>query len=97
MHVYYDKDADLSIVRGKKVAIIGAGPAGLAAIKSLKQADLPVKCVEKNADVGGQWLYGAAPGADHPPPPEGTERGVLPVPVTPRSPPGGASVPAPST
>ena len=22
MHVYYDKDADLSIIRGKKVAII---------------------------------------------------------------------------
>lgn len=43
--------------------VIGAGPAGLAAVKSLKQADLPVKCVEKNADVGGQWLYGAAPSA----------------------------------
>ena len=43
--------------------VIGAGPAGLAAVKSLKQADLPVKCVERNADVGGQWLYGAAPSA----------------------------------
>jgi len=43
--------------------VIGAGPAGLAAVKSLKEADLPVKCVEKNADVGGQWLYGAAPSA----------------------------------
>lgn len=39
--------------------VIGAGPAGLAAVKSLKQADLPVQCVERNADVGGQWLYGA--------------------------------------
>jgi len=43
--------------------VIGAGPAGLAAVRSLKQADLPVKCVEKNADVGGQWLYGAEPSA----------------------------------
>jgi hypothetical protein len=43
--------------------VIGAGPAGLAAIKSLKEAGLPVKGVEKNADVGGQWLYGAAPSA----------------------------------
>jgi cation diffusion facilitator CzcD-associated flavoprotein CzcO len=39
--------------------VIGAGPAGLAAVKSLKEAGLPVRCVEKNADVGGQWLYGA--------------------------------------
>ncbi|MES2750478.1 MAG: NAD(P)-binding domain-containing protein [Pseudomonadota bacterium] len=39
--------------------VIGAGPAGLAAIKSMKEAGLPVQGVEKNADVGGQWLYGA--------------------------------------
>lgn len=39
--------------------VIGAGPAGLAAIKSLKEAGLPVQGVEKNPDVGGQWLYGA--------------------------------------
>ena len=25
MNIYYDKDADLSIIRGKKVAIIGYG------------------------------------------------------------------------
>jgi len=39
--------------------VIGAGPAGLAAVKSLREAGLPVQAVEKNADVGGQWLYGA--------------------------------------
>src|SRR3546814_1187369 len=39
--------------------VIGAGPAGLAAIKSLKQAGLPVEAVEKHAGLGGQWLYGA--------------------------------------
>ncbi len=39
--------------------VIGAGPAGLAAVKSLKEAGLPVRAVERNADVGGQWLYGA--------------------------------------
>lgn len=39
--------------------VIGAGPAGLAAVKSLKQAGLPVQAVEKHGDVGGQWLYGA--------------------------------------
>ncbi|HEX7792416.1 MAG TPA: NAD(P)-binding domain-containing protein [Afipia sp.] len=39
--------------------VIGAGPAGLAAVKSLKEAGLPVQGVERNSDVGGQWLYGA--------------------------------------
>ncbi|MEK9971481.1 MAG: NAD(P)-binding domain-containing protein [Ferrovibrio sp.] len=39
--------------------VIGAGPAGLAAVKSFKQAGLPVEAVERHADVGGQWLYGA--------------------------------------
>jgi len=43
--------------------VIGAGPAGLAAVKSLKEAGLPVQAVEKNADVGGQWLYGASASA----------------------------------
>lgn len=39
--------------------VIGAGPAGLAAVKSLKEAGLQVQAVEKHADLGGQWLYGA--------------------------------------
>lgn len=38
--------------------VIGAGPAGLAALRSLKDAGLPVEGAERNADVGGQWLYG---------------------------------------
>jgi cation diffusion facilitator CzcD-associated flavoprotein CzcO len=43
--------------------VVGAGPAGLAAIRSLKEAGLPVEAAERNADVGGQWLYGAASSA----------------------------------
>ncbi|MFN4276886.1 MAG: flavin-containing monooxygenase [Ferrovibrio sp.] len=39
--------------------VIGAGPAGLAALKSFKQAGLPVEAVERHVDIGGQWLYGA--------------------------------------
>lgn len=39
--------------------VIGAGPAGLAALKSLQSAGLPVEGVERHADVGGQWLFGA--------------------------------------
>ena len=30
MQVYYDKDADLALIRGKKVAIIGYGSQGHA-------------------------------------------------------------------
>lgn len=43
--------------------VIGAGPAGLAAIKSLRAAGLPVEAVERHADVGGQWFYGGAASA----------------------------------
>lgn len=43
--------------------VIGAGPAGLAALRSLRDAGLPVEAAERNADVGGQWLYGAASSA----------------------------------
>ena len=39
--------------------VIGAGPAGLAAIRSFKDAGIPVEAAERNTDVGGQWLYGA--------------------------------------
>ncbi len=39
--------------------VIGAGPAGLAAIRSLRDAGLPVEAAERNSDVGGQWLFGA--------------------------------------
>ncbi|GDX85512.1 ketol-acid reductoisomerase [Methylococcaceae bacterium] len=42
MQVYYDKDADLSIVRGKKVAIIGYGSQGHAHALNLKESGVDV-------------------------------------------------------
>lgn len=39
--------------------VIGAGPAGLAALRAFRQQGLPVEAVEQHADIGGQWLYGA--------------------------------------
>src|SRR5690606_4604368 len=48
---------------GMSHLVIGAGPAGLAAIRSLRDAGLAVEAAERNADVGGQWLYGAASSA----------------------------------
>jgi len=42
MKVYYDKDADLSIIRGKKVAIIGYGSQGHAHAQNLKESGVDV-------------------------------------------------------
>ncbi|CAI8802509.1 ketol-acid reductoisomerase [Methylocaldum szegediense] len=42
MQVYYDKDADLSIIRSKKVAIIGYGSQGHAHANNLKDSGVSV-------------------------------------------------------
>ena len=42
MQVYYDKDADLSVIQGKKVAIIGYGSQGHAHALNLKDSGLDV-------------------------------------------------------
>ena len=43
MKIFYDKDADLSLVRGKKVAIIGYGSQGHAHALNLKQSGVDVR------------------------------------------------------
>lgn len=42
MQVYYDKDADLSMIKGKKVAIIGYGSQGHAHANNLKDSGVEV-------------------------------------------------------
>ncbi len=42
MKVYYDKDADLSLVKGKKVAIIGYGSQGHAHAQNLQESGVSV-------------------------------------------------------
>nr|MCU0736578.1 NAD(P)-binding domain-containing protein [Methylotetracoccus sp.] len=42
MQVYYDKDADLSIIQSKKVAIIGYGSQGHAHANNLKDSGVQV-------------------------------------------------------
>ncbi len=42
MKVYYDKDADLSVIEGKKIAIIGYGSQGHAHANNLKDSGLSV-------------------------------------------------------
>ena len=38
MKLFYDKDADISIIRGKKVAVIGYGSQGHAHAQNLKDS-----------------------------------------------------------
>ena len=40
-----------------KVAIIGAGASGLAAIKECLAVGLTVTCFEQSNDIGGLWRY----------------------------------------
>ena len=42
MHVYYDKDADLSIIKGMKVSIIGYGSQGHAHAQNLRDSGINV-------------------------------------------------------
>ncbi|XP_052140232.1 flavin-containing monooxygenase FMO GS-OX-like 9 [Oryza glaberrima] len=44
----------------KKVCVVGAGMAGLAAARELRREGLDVTVLEQSAGVGGQWLYDAA-------------------------------------
>jgi len=41
--VYYDKDADLSLLEGRKVAIIGYGSQGHAHALNLKDSGIDVR------------------------------------------------------
>ncbi|XP_051197003.1 flavin-containing monooxygenase FMO GS-OX-like 8 [Lolium perenne] len=43
--------------QSKKVCIIGAGMAGLAAVYELRQEGHDVTVLEQSGDIGGQWLY----------------------------------------
>ncbi len=39
-----------------RVCIVGAGPAGLVATKTLGEAGLEIDCVEASPVIGGQWV-----------------------------------------
>ncbi|HSI95669.1 MAG TPA: ketol-acid reductoisomerase, partial [Methylophilaceae bacterium] len=42
MKVYYDKDADLSLIKGKQVTIVGYGSQGHAHAQNLKDSGVNV-------------------------------------------------------
>ena len=52
------KPQPAAVKTGKKVAVIGAGPAGLAAAQQLARAGHDVTLFEKNDRVGGLLRYG---------------------------------------
>jgi len=51
MKVFYDKDADLSIIRGKKVAIVGYGSQGHAHANNLKDSGVDVVVCERGGST----------------------------------------------
>jgi ketol-acid reductoisomerase len=53
MKVYYDKDADLSLVKGKKVTIIGYGSQGHAHAQNLKDSGVKVTVALRKS--GASW------------------------------------------
>ena len=58
MKVYYDADAALNLITGKKIAVIGAGVAGLAAARDLALWGHAVTVYEKHWSPGGMLNQG---------------------------------------
>ena len=50
MRVYYDRDADLNLIKGKNVAIIGYGSQGFAHASNLKESGVPNVAVALRKD-----------------------------------------------
>ena len=48
MNIYYDKDADLAIIKGKQVAVIGYGSQGHAHANNLKDSGVNGTYLAKN-------------------------------------------------
>ncbi|WP_454753566.1 ketol-acid reductoisomerase [Cupriavidus necator] len=60
MHVYYDKDADLALIRARKVAVIGYGSQGHAHALNLRDSGIDV--VVGLREGGDSWRKAAAAG-----------------------------------
>ena len=56
--IWYENDGDLSVLEGKKVAIIGAGPYGLSMAYFLRQEGHEVTIYESMPKAGGMLRYG---------------------------------------
>lgn len=58
MHTVWQTQSRRSIVPGKKIAVIGSGPSGLAAADQLNSRGHAVTVYERNDRVGGLLRYG---------------------------------------
>ena len=45
------------MIKNPKIAIIGAGPSGITALKNLITSGFNVTCFEMNDQIGGNWVY----------------------------------------
>ena len=52
MRVYYDADADLNLIKGKKVAVVGYGSQGFGHANNLKDSGVPEVAVALQAGLG---------------------------------------------
>ena len=59
MKIYYDKDADLSLVKGKRVAIIGYGSQGHAHALNLTDSGVDVTIGLRSGGVSWKKAEGA--------------------------------------
>src|SRR6185437_9778796 len=50
MRVYYDRDADINLIKGKKVAVIGYGSQGHAHVLNLRDSGVKNVCVALRED-----------------------------------------------
>lgn len=41
----------------KRIAVIGSGPTGICAVKTLKEEDMEPVCYERTSHIGGLWRY----------------------------------------
>ncbi len=62
MKIYYDKDADLSLVKGKKVAIVGYGSQGHAHALNLKDSGVKVTVALRKG--GASWTKAVNAGVE---------------------------------
>ncbi|MDP3308077.1 MAG: ketol-acid reductoisomerase, partial [Methylotenera sp.] len=60
MKVYYDKDADLGLIKGKKVTIVGYGSQGHAHAANLKDSGATVTIGLRKG--GSSWAKAVAAG-----------------------------------
>ena len=52
MRVYYDADADLNLIKSKKVAVVGYGSQGFGHANNLKDSGVPEVAVALQAGLG---------------------------------------------